>query len=82
MQIVFDDTHCMRPSYDTNVDSPVDLDTLRVVDLDTSIMPVFGLRAFDQQLPVVCMLPGDFSNTIECWCGCYGDAGGISLRHH
>ena len=42
------------------------LQTLGVVDLDTSIMPnVFGLRPLDRSEPVVQVLPGDFSNTIR-----------------
>ena len=63
---VFDDTFCMRPSNDTFLGEKVGLQTLGVVDLDTSIMPdVFGLREFDRSKPVVWVLPGDFSNTIR-----------------
>ena len=48
LNAALDDYHCMRPLNDTNQDTIVDLTTLGVVDLDTSIMPnVFGLRAFD-----------------------------------
>ena len=70
MPPAFDDTYCMRPSNDTSADSPVDLDTLGVVDLDTSIMPdVFGLRALDRREPVVWVLSGDLSNTIRVFVG-------------
>ena len=63
---VFDDTYCMRSSNDTHLDSKVELDTLGVVNLDTSIMPdVFGLGAFDRREPVVRVLSGDFSNTVR-----------------
>ena len=58
-----DDYRRMQPSNDLNQDKLVDLWTLGVVDLDTSISPdVFGLRAPDSQEPVVRMLPGDFRN--------------------
>ena len=58
-----DDYRRMQPSNDLNQDKLVDLSTLGVVDLDTSISPdVFGLRAPDPQEPVVRMLPGDFRN--------------------
>ena len=64
MKGAFDDTYCMRSSNDTYRDSVVDLTTLGVVDLDTSIVPdVFGLQAFDSWEPVVRVLPGDFPNT-------------------
>ena len=44
----------------------VGLQTLGVVDLDTSIMTdVFGLCVFDRSKPVIRVLPGDFSNTIR-----------------
>ena len=57
----FYDTYCMRSSNDAHMDSKVGLDTLGVVDLDTSMMPdVFGLRAFDHREPVVRGLP-DFA---------------------
>ena len=55
----------MQPSNDLNQDKLVDLLTLGVVDLDTSISPdVFGIRAFDSREPVVLMLPGDFRNLV------------------
>ena len=48
MKAAFDDTFCMWLSHDMDPDTVVDVYTLGVVDLDTSIMPdVFGLRAFD-----------------------------------
>ena len=60
------DSYCMRSSNDKQVDSKVELDTLGVVDMDTSIIPdVFGLRAFDRREPMVWVLPGDFSNTVR-----------------
>ena len=64
LKAALDDSHCMRPSNDTNQDTVVNLTTLGVVDIDTSIMPdVFGLRAFDSRDPVARVLPGDFANT-------------------
>ena len=43
----------------------MDLTTLGVVILDTTIVPdVFGLHAFDDRAPVVRVLPGEFSNTV------------------
>ena len=48
-----DDYRRMRPSNDYKLDRHVDLSSLGVVDLDTSVVPdVFGLRAFDSQEPV------------------------------
>ena len=66
MKAAFDNTSCMRPSNDINRDTVVDLTTLGVVDLDTSLMPdMFSLRAFDSREPVVRVLPGEFLNTIR-----------------
>ena len=63
--LTFDHRYCMRPSNDVNRDSDVDLTTLGVVTLDTTIVPdVFGLHAFDNRAPVVQVLPGKFSNTV------------------
>ena len=43
----------------------MDLSTLGVLDLDTSItLDVFGLRAFDSRESVVLMLRGDFQNLV------------------
>ena len=65
LKAALSDSHCMQPSNDTYQDMVVDLTTLGVVDLNTSIMPdVFGLRAFDSREPVARILPGDFANTI------------------
>ena len=64
--VAFDDTYCIQPSNDTHRDLKVDLATLRVVDLDTSIVPdVFGLHAFDNWKPVVQVLAANFSNTVR-----------------
>ena len=61
-----DDYRRMRSSNDLIVDNVVDLSSLGVVDLDTSIVPdVFGLRAFDAQEPVAWALLGDFGNSVE-----------------
>ena len=37
--VAFDGIYCMWPSHDTSRDSKVDLTTLGVVDLDTSVVP-------------------------------------------
>ena len=56
--VAFDITYCMRPSNDADRDSKVDLTTLGVVNLDTSIVPdVFGLHAFDNREPIVRVRP-------------------------
>ena len=61
-----DDYRRMRPSNYLNQDEMVDLTTLGVVDLDTSLLPdVFGLRTFDYQEPVARVLPGDFRNSVR-----------------
>ena len=59
-------TYCMRPSNDVDRDSKVDLTTLGVVTLDTTIVPdVFCLHAFDNRDPVVRVLVGAFSNMVR-----------------
>ena len=56
----------MRPSNDVDRDSNVDLTTLGVVTLDTTIVPdVFGLHAFDNRELVIWVLPGEFSNSVR-----------------
>ena len=72
-----DDYRCMRSSNDFKLDKLVDLSSLGVVDLSTSIVPdVFGLRAFDSQEPV---LPGDFSNSV---CVLVPDAAATPMNFH
>ena len=66
LRVAADTYCCMLPSNDLNQDKIVDLTTLGVVDLDTSMMPdVFGLRAFDSQEPVVRVMPRDFRNLVR-----------------
>ena len=49
----------MRKSNDANESEPTDLGSLGVLDLDLTVCPyVFGLRAFDDGMPVTRMLPG------------------------
>ena len=62
----YEDNYRHMNDYDLKVDMIVDLSSLGVVDLDTSIVPdVFGLRAFDAQEPVVRALQGDFRNWVR-----------------
>ena len=66
MKAAIDDTYYIKPLNDINSDTVVELTTIGVVDIDTSIMPdVFGLRAFDSGEPVVWVLPGAFGNTVR-----------------
>ena len=49
----------MRESNDSNGTETTTLCSLGVVDLDLTVCPdVFGLRAFDERMPVTRMLPG------------------------
>ena len=49
----------MRKSNDISDTEPTYLDSLGVMDLDTSLNPdAFGLRAFDEKMPITRMLPG------------------------
>ena len=49
----------MRVSNDQDGSEATNLCLLGVVDLDLSVSPdVFGLRAFDEKLPITRMLPG------------------------
>ena len=49
----------MRTSNDPNGSETTNLCSLGVVDLDLTVCPeVFGLRAFDEKMPVTRMLPG------------------------
>ena len=49
----------MRISNDPSEPEPTYLDSLGVMDLDLSVCPdVFGLRAFDEKMPITRMLPG------------------------
>ena len=49
----------MRKSNDISDTEPTYLDSLGVMDLDTSLNPdAFGLRAFDGKMPITRMLPG------------------------
>ena len=49
----------MRKSNDISDTEPTYLDSLGVMDLDTSLNPdAFGLRAFDRKRPITRMLPG------------------------
>ena len=49
----------MRKSNDISDTEPTYLDSLGVMDLDTSLNPdAFGLRAFDRKVPITRMLPG------------------------
>ena len=49
----------MRKSHDASESEPTDLDSLGVLDLDLTVCPdVFGLKAFDDEMPVTRMLPG------------------------
>ena len=64
LQTYRDATHRMRVSNDHEGSDPTYLGSLGVVDLDLSLSPgVFGLRAFDDKLPLARMLPG--SNPCE-----------------
>ena len=66
LRVAADTYHCMRPSNDLNQDKIVDLTTLGVVDLDTSMMPdVSGLWPLDSREPVVWVLPRDFLNLVH-----------------
>ena len=48
----------MRKSNDISDTEPTYLDSLGVMDLDTSLNPdAFGLRAFDGKMPITRMLP-------------------------
>ena len=58
LQTYVDDYRRMRSSNDCSLDRPVDLSSLGVVDLDTSIvLDVFGLWAFDSRELVTCVWP-------------------------
>ena len=49
----------MRESNDPNGSEVTNLCSLGVVDLDLSLCPdVFGLKAFDENMPITRMLPG------------------------
>ena len=49
----------MRESNDPNGSEVTNLCSLGVVDLDLSLCPdVFGLKAFDEKMPITRMLPG------------------------
>ena len=49
----------MRESNDHDGSEAINLCSLGVVDLDLSVSPdVFGLRAFEENLPITRMLPG------------------------
>ena len=49
----------MRKSHDAKEADPTDLGSLGVLYLDLTVCPdVFGLRAFDDEMPVTRMLPG------------------------
>ena len=49
----------MRKSNDPSESEPTHLGSLGVLDLDLTVCPdVFGLRAFDEKMPVTRMLPG------------------------
>ena len=62
LQTYRDNTHRMRVSND--LEGSDNMGSLGVVDLDLSLSPdVFGLRAFDDKLPLTRMLPG--SNPCE-----------------
>ena len=64
LQTYRDNTHRMRVSNDREGSDPTYLGSLGVVDFDLSPSPdVFGLRAFDDKLPLTRMLPG--SNLCE-----------------
>ena len=64
LQMYRDNTHRMRVSNDRERSGPTYLGSLVGVDLDLSLSPdVFGLRAFDDKLPLTRMLPG--SNPCE-----------------
>ena len=64
LQMYRDNTHRMRVSNDREGSDPTNLGSLGLVDLDLSLSPdVFGLRAFDDKLPLTWMLPG--SNPCE-----------------
>ena len=59
-----DDYYCMRSFSDSDF-ADLDLSSLGVVDLDTSIVPdVFGLWAFNCREPIARMLPGQVSNEL------------------
>ena len=59
LQTYRDNTHRMRVSNDQEGLDPKNLSSLGVVDLDLSLSPdIFGLRAFDSNLPLTRMLPG------------------------
>ena len=48
-----------RKSYDPNESEPTHLGSLGVLDLDLTVCPdVFGLRVFDEKMPITRMLPG------------------------
>ena len=48
----------MQVSYDEDSSNPKDLCSLGVVDLDLSLSPDFGLRAFDSKKLLTRMLSG------------------------
>ena len=49
----------MRKSNDPSESEPTYLGSLGVLDLDLTVCPhVFGLRAFDEKMPITRMLPG------------------------
>ena len=52
----------MRESNDQSGSESANLCSLGVVDLDLTVCPyVFGLRAFDEKMPITRMLPGSNS---------------------
>ena len=58
LQMYRDNTHRMRVSNDREGSDPTNLGLLGAVDLDLSLSPdVFGLRAFDSNLPLTRVLP-------------------------
>ena len=67
-------------SNDCSLDKPVDLSSLGVVDLDTSILPyVFGLRAIDSREPVTRVLLGNCGNSV---CVLVLDAAATPMAFH
>ena len=61
-----DDYYNIRLSNNTDYSNPINLSSLGVVDLDTTIVPdVFGLRAFDSESPITRMFPGQFWNELR-----------------
>ena len=74
------DYYGMRSSNDNDRSDPVSLSSLRVVELDTSIVPdVFGLQAFDSREPFSRMLTGQFQNELRVL---MPDAGAAPVAFH